>query len=127
MHKEQINEEELYEGLEGLMEMLRDAPAQRLTILNKSRYLEATNSARQIISYIKEDCPDAEVKISFDDFTGTTMVLEIVLPVLNIYNVSKFFKMAESANTMDVYARLDSSVVVNFGYNDVRLIAPPIE
>lgn len=127
MHEDQINEEELCEELGWLMELLKDAPTQRLTVLNKPRYLEVMDSVRRIVSYIREDCSDAEIKISFDDFTGTTMILEIIVPILNVYNVKEFFKMAEPANAMDVFAKIDSNIVVNFAYNDVRLIAPPIE
>lgn len=127
MREDQINEEELCEELGWLMELLKDTPTHRLTVLNKPRYLEAMDSVGRIVSYIREDCPDAEIKISFDDFTGTTMILEIIVPILNVYNVKEFFKMAEPANAMDVFAKIDSNIVVNFAYNDVRLIAPPIE
>lgn len=123
--KRDYSDEEIQYGLEELFKTLKQAPEQRLTILNAPRYAEVMRSVKQITEYIKDDCPDAKISIRIDELTSTTLCLTIIADEFNVYNIESFCKMIKPANTMDVIPRLDQTVEIGFTFDDVRRIAPP--
>lgn len=122
MHEdEKIREENIQLGIDGLLEILKKVPKSRLLMINGPRHEEAIRSIQQIVEYVRQESPDAEVSVSYDGIIGTCLLLEIVTDMLNIYNIKDFFKMAEAADTMDVVPLLDSKISIGFTYENARM------
>lgn len=107
-----------------LTELLKKIPKNTVTILNLPRHKQAIASIDKIVRFVKVDCPDAEVTVEFDEFTGTCLCLRIIAEELNIYKIGEFCEATKPANTMDVIPRLDEKLEIGFTYRQVKLPAP---
>ena len=125
MDEEQFDAE-YQEALDELMDLLRDMPKQHITMLNTPRYAQAMWSISKIVAYVKSDCPDAKAKIYFDELTGTCLCLNIIADELNVYKIKDFCDAIESASTMCVVPRLDSTVEIGFTYEGTKIPLPPV-
>ena len=112
-------------ALDDLMELLKKMPKQHITMLNLPRYAQAVLSINKIVSFVKNDCPDASAEIYFDELTGTCLCLKIIADEFNVYKIKDFCKAIEPANTMCVIPRLDETVEIGFTYEDTQIPAPP--
>lgn len=113
-------------ALEALMGELRSLPKHALLMADPKRYAEVVKSANAIATAVKEDYPDAEVKLDFDKLTGSSLLLTIITEGANIYNVKKFCEAIAPADTMDIEPRNDGKVEIGFLYKKVRKPMPPI-
>lgn len=113
-------------ALEDLMGLLSKVPKERFLIADPKRYAEAVQSANAIVSFVKQDYPDAEVKLEFDELTGASLLLTIITEGANIYNIAKFCEAIAPADTMDIEPRNDGRVEIGFLYRKVRKAMPPV-
>lgn len=121
----EYNNEEYEAALEELLGILGNIPKASVTMLNIPRYMQAIISIDKIVKFIKDDCPDAEITVEFDGFTGTCLCLRIIADELNVYKISEFCNAIEPANTMDVIPRLDEKLEIGFTYEQVKIPVPP--
>lgn len=112
---------EQQEAVDELVELLKNIPEQRITMLNMPRYAQAVQSIIKIVKYIKSDCPDAEAEVFFDELTGTSLCLKIIADEFNVYKIKDFCKAIEPANTMCVIPRIDSTVEIGFTYEEAQI------
>lgn len=128
MYEENELDPEANAALESLMDLLRNKmPKEYITMLNMPRYSEAMQSISKIVAYVKDDCPDADVEVSFDALTGTSLCLKIIADEFNVYKIKEFCEVLKPANTMCVIPRLDSTVEIGFTYEDAKIPMPPIK
>ena len=113
------------EALDELMEILKRMPKQHITMLNMPRYAQAVQSIKKIVAYVKNDCPEAEVEVFFDELTGTSLCLKIIADEFNVYKIKDFCKAIEPANTMCVVPRLDCTVEIGFTYEGAQIPVSP--
>jgi beta-lactamase class D len=113
------------EALDELMSLLKKMPKEHVTMLNLPRYAQALNSINKIVNYVKGDCPDAEVKVFFDEITGTCLCLEIIADELNIYKIQEFCEAIAPASTFSVTPRLDYMVEIGVTYEEAKLPMKP--
>ena len=113
--------------LEWLSEVLQNKPKQYMTMLNIPRYAQAAESIKKIVTFVKKDCPDAEIKVYFDELTGTSLCLKIIADEFNVYKIKDFCEAIEPANTMDVIPRLDEKLEIGFTYEQAKMPMPPID
>ena len=116
---------EEHDAVDELLELLKNIPKNRVTMLNLPRYSKAIQSIKSIVKYVKDDCPDAEVNVYFDELTGTSLCLTIIADELNVYRVKEFCAAIESASTMCVIPRLDSCVEIGFTFEDAQVPVKP--
>ena len=112
--------------LEHLIELLGKIPKELVTMLNVPKYAEVVTSVSQIVDFVRQDCPDAEVSVYFDELTGTSLCLKIIADELNVYKIKEFCAAIEVASTMCVIPRIDSRVEIGFTYEDTKLFIAPI-
>lgn len=115
---------EMDDALEELMDLLRKLPKNVLLMADPKRYAEAVKSANVIVSFVKEDYPSAEVRMDFDELTGSSLLLTIVTSGANFYDIQDFCKAIAPANTMDIEPRSDGKIEIGFTYEDVRKAVP---
>lgn len=113
------------EILDELMALLGSVPKNAVTMLNIPKYADAIRSVTQIVKFVKEDFPEAEAKIDFDELTGTTLLLTIITEGVNIYAIKDFCEALSSASTMDIVPLNDGRVQVGFTYRKVKVPVPP--
>lgn len=116
---------EYEEAIEELLETLGNIPKQSITMLSMPRYVEAVKSISKIIKFVKEDCPDAQIKVDFDELTGSSLLLTIIADEFNIYKIKDFCAAIAPANTMSIIPRLDEKLEIGFSYEGVKVPAPP--
>ena len=112
-------------ALSELIRLLKKIPKNAVTMLNVPKYAEVIRSANQIVKFVKEDYPDVEASLEFDELTGTTLLLTIVSDGVNIYAIKDFCKALSVASTMDVIPLSDGRIQIGFTYNEVKLPVPP--
>lgn len=121
-----MTDEEIDEGIEGLLELLREKiPKNIVTGVYFDKLHHAMQSATEIIKLMKKEYPDAEVKFDYDPLFGVDLGLTIIAGGMAVYPMSEFCRAAQSADEMCVSARVDGKVEVSFSYKDVRFIVDP--
>lgn len=113
------------EMLQELMSLLGSIPKNTVTMLDIPKYADAIRSITQIIKFVKEDFPEAEANIAFDELTGTTLILTIVTEGVNVYAVKDFCSALSVASTMDIVPLNDGKVQIGFAYRKVKIPVPP--
>lgn len=117
---------EVEAALDELMGELRRLPKQAMLMADPKRYAEAVKSANAIAAAVKQDYPEAEVKLEFDQLTGSSLLLTIITEGANIYDIKKFCEAIAPTDTMDIEPRNDGKVEIGFLYKKVRRSMPPI-
>lgn len=117
---------EVEAALDELMGELRRLPKQAMLMADPKRYAEAVKSANAIATAVKQDYPEAEVKLEFDQLTGSSLLLTIITEGANIYDIKKFCEAIAPTDTMDIEPRNDGKVEIGFLYKKVRRPMPPI-
>lgn len=117
---------EVEAALDELMGELRRLPKQAMLMADPKRYAEAVKSANAIAAAVKQDYPEAEVKLEFDQLTGSSLLLTIITEGANIYDIKKFCEAIAPTDTMDIEPRNDGKVEIGFLYKKVRRPMPPI-
>lgn len=113
------------EMLEELMALLGGIPKNTVTMLNIPKYADAIRSITQIVKFIKEDFPDAEADVAFDELTGTTLILTMITEGVNIYAIKDFCSALSVASTMDIVPLNDGKVQIGFTYRQAKVAVPP--
>ena len=113
------------EMLDELMALLGNIPKNTVTRLNIPKYADAIRSITQIVKFVKEDFPEAETSIDFDELTGRTLILTIITEGVNIYAIKDFCEALSVASTMDIVPLNDGKVQVGFTYRKVKVAVPP--
>jgi hypothetical protein len=125
---DELADDENLGEIDALIELLREKmPKQWITVLNIPRYLEAMNSVESIVRIVKEDCPNAEVRVYFDELIGTALCLSIVADVVNVYHLGAFCRAVAPATTMEVIPRIDERLEMGFTYQGVKFPLAPAE
>lgn len=119
-----LNDEQ-EKALEELLNLLRKMPKKKFLTLNKPRFDEAAKSISKIVKLVKEDYPDAQVTVEFDELTEASVFLTIITDGFNVYKVKDFCAAIAPANTMNFTPRLDEKLEIGVVYDDVKLPVKP--
>lgn len=125
MYEENDFNPENDEILDELMALLGSIPKDTVTMLDIPKYADAIRSVMQIVKFVKEDFPDAEVDLEFDALTGTTLLLTIITEGVNIYSIEEFCRALSVASTMDIVPLEDGKVQIGFTYRKIKVAVPP--
>lgn len=127
MYEEDDFNSETDEALSELLGIFGNIPKNVVTMLNVPGYVKAMRSITQIVKFVKVDFPDADVTVSFDDLTGTSLLLTIVTDGVNIYKIKEFCDAISVASTMDIVPLSGEKVQVGFTYEKIKMAVPPMQ
>ena len=125
MYEEDELDETTEACLESIKYLLDKLPKQYMMTVNQERWLAAVKSIGEVVRLVKNDEPDAEIRLDYDELTGTSLCLFILANELGVDDVDDFCKAIQPANTMSVVPRIDGRIEFGLAYDCVREFVDP--